>query len=264
MAIAAAMTTNSVAVASNANSGNLNSASVSALQFEKQIIEMRRRVAMERGNRYPKGLADLLLQRLKDHRAVTVRSVQEVLNAMVGYDDELAQQRSKNKQVHYTFPKTENLIKAALPLVKGRPLIENTLLAEEGQLLSMEGNFKEAAAAFRRSVNVITPIKYRIDLSRQESLYSMASAYMSSGRKAMAERAYLLVLSYDWPKVDDPEMQRRLKDIYVQAGSNLIALNSHNLKALKSLVFIPSTMKELGPLLRAAINQAAADKSQQQ
>jgi hypothetical protein len=145
------------------------------------------------------------------------------------------------------------------PLLSDRPKLRAQMLTREGSIWISSGNFKEAAASFQSSLEIIEPVHLEVDLLRLSTLVEAGESLLSLCRKSEAEAYFLGALSYSWyTVVGHPTEMQRLRDQYIFAGRGLIESRRGNLEALKQIVFVPATSKDLGPVLDRAIEEAKA------
>ena len=132
------------------------------------------------------------------------------------------------------------------------------LLRRKGSLLLQGNDFAGAATQFERALTYSNPARLEADWQYQSSLVSLGQALSSIGKKKEAESYFLQALSYPWYTITkDADELQRFRDVYVQAGRGLIDVRRNNLQELKSIVFVPASMNDLGPALDEAIRTAS-------
>jgi tetratricopeptide (TPR) repeat protein len=218
-----------------------------AIVFEREIHQMR--TDAERAGRRPEELISRVMEQLKAGRAVTDETVLEAVNASAGAESRIGGSSPK-------YPSTKKLIEDYLSLTAGMRRCQAWLYQTKGALLEAEHDLVGAAKAFQVAVGLLTASRNENDLRRLDCLRELGNAHLRTGDAREAEKAYLEVLSYDWFKVADGEVQQRMVDDYRVAARGLIALRRHNAAALSDIHFVPAMEEELGPERDAAIKEA--------
>lgn len=203
---------------------------------------------------------EVLLQRLRDEKWTKDESIIDFVNIWTVYE---TPDLDKSRTIE--FLNVIRCIDQFLPFLEDRKDLQAYLYAEKGYLLSMgaKNNKPAALIAFQKSVEISIPLTQTSELRRFARSVRLANLLVAAGSKDKAEDLFLQVLGFPWYQVKDPSVVSQLKDVYISAGYGIIELRRGNLKKLKSLYFVPSTLDALQPLLDEAIKEAqqAEDKS---
>jgi hypothetical protein len=164
---------------------------------------------------------------------------------------------ASEQQAGSRFRNTIQFIDDLLGIPEINQSMKGKLTRRKGTLLIQLGDFAGATRQFTEALKYTDPIRLEADREHVTVLVNLGQSLLSSGKKSDAEQYFLLALSYPWYTVlNHPEELQQLRDLYVQAGRGLIEVRRGNAAALRSIVFVPASMNELGPVLEKAIQEA--------
>lgn len=196
-----------------------------------------------------------VVSRLQSEKFTTDEAILRMQNAWFNYE-------ASGGVTGPSFSETKRFTASMVALLNKRPSLEARLHQVLAQVFTSEENLAEAAKEHDRALQLLNPLHIDVDVQRISTTVELATILYSLGEKKRAEALYLEALSYDWFKVQNsPSAFQRLRELYLQAGRGLIEARRDNLNALKEITFWPSTMENLGPVLRQAIEQAQANQA---
>jgi len=152
----------------------------------------------------------------------------------------------------------DRFVDQVLPLLAGRESLRAEVLSRKASLAVGAGDFAQASAAYESAWKIIEPLKLHSDLQRQRILVGLGQSLLSQKKNKEADAIFLRAMAYPWYTVQNPEDMQQLRDQYLQAARGLISSRRGNATALREIVLVPATEKELRPLLDRAIQEAAA------
>jgi hypothetical protein len=220
---------------------------MTAHEFEQWIFQR----ASIRGV-LPDAYCTAVIDRLKADQRVTDRALLRCVEAHIASAEATTSaSREKGMQSALQF------IDQIMSLLPDRIDLQGRLVARKASLAGAAGDHARAAQWYAQSLKVIEPVRLEADHQRLVALVNMGQSLLAVNRKADAESAFLLALSYPWYTIRGyPEEMQRLRDQYFAAGRGLIEARRGNLAALQQIVFVPSALDELGPILQTAIREA--------
>lgn len=120
-------------------------------------------------------------------------------------------------------------------------------------LLQSSSDNAEIIAAIKTALVPVDAIRLAFDIRRNRLLLALGNQYKGALQPELAESCYLSILAYTWYTIEGHvEELQALRSIYVAAGKGLIELRQNDMAKLQSIVFVPATLVDLGPILEQA------------
>jgi len=224
---------------------------MSSREFEVWIVSQIQ-LSQQRTSLRP-DFCHFVIDRLKAERYTTPKSILSCVEAWISHESISAKTDSASKRFEDSF-KFLNSVKGTLP---DQIYLTAKLERRRANLFEMNGDLENAVRSYKTGLLFFEPFRLEVDQERLRFLLKLGDDLISVKQHKQAEDAYLQVLSYPWYTVSSyPNEMQALRDLYVRAGYGLIGARRGNLAALKQIVFVPATLKELGPVLEQAIREA--------
>ena len=204
----------------------------------------------------PVGLEAGLLKRLRAGQYTTDDAVQSAVHAWMGYEGRRLVESGQSGRPGAYFPQTMRLMDELDGYMYGRTFLKAAIHREKGELFGINHDHENDAKEREMVVQLLTPLRDTIYERRIEAIVCLAEDRYAMGDKQRAEAGFLNALGFDWTQVSDPVALHALKDLYVRAGLGLIQCRRGNLAALRDTYFLGAASRELGPALKAAIDEA--------
>jgi tetratricopeptide (TPR) repeat protein len=200
-------------------------------------------------------LCEAVLDRLRGERRTNDAAILRCIDGAAAKENGLGPQANPANRYANTLKLIDDVLAATSG--GGNTLLRAKLWRRKASLEVQAGDFAAASEDFAAALKLADPARLEADIERMGILVDLGQSLLSTKRLSDAEQYFLQALSYSfYTVVNYPDEMQKLRDLYIRAGRGLIETRRHNLSALQQIVFVPSTMNELGPLLEKAVQEA--------
>jgi hypothetical protein len=223
---------------------------VNGSEFEQGLNQAS--IEFERAHRWPSPLTNAIRARVRADRVVTDQAVLTGLRAWTEYENDAR----PTPQSPLDYTQSLVLVDELLREFPNRPLLEYRLQLRQAEMYEAMDDRADAIESYYSALTKIKSVYLESDVETMYCRDALGTMLLLQQRWKEADDNYLQMLDNNWYTVHDDDVATRLRDLYISAGRGLIACRQYNLRALRQIRVLPSTMVALGPDLDAAINEA--------
>ncbi len=203
-------------------------------------------------------LEKVILNRLQAEKFTTDDAVIAVVSAWIRFES-----RQPNPEVGklpVTYSESKRVIQEIIKLLYGHPLLLARLLQKNAYLLALLEDKQQEKLAHDEALKALNQVRIEVDRQYVSENLKMGDTLMWLGDKKQADTFYFTAFAYPWPIVPD-EWDWAFRNMHMAGARGLVEARRHDLAALKSTYFTPTTAAEVGAKLQDAIKEAEKENA---